>query len=117
MIDDRTVIRRGYVITMDDKLGDLPVGDVLIEGEHIVAIAPTIDVSDARVIDASGAVIIPGLVDTHRHTWQTQMRGLCADWTLSDYFLGMRLTISPAYSANDVYTGNYLGALEAIQSG
>jgi cytosine/adenosine deaminase-related metal-dependent hydrolase len=62
-------------------------------------------------------VVIPALVNTHRHTWQTQMRAICADWTLGDYFLGMRLSISPAYSADVVYVGNYLGAVEAIRSG
>jgi cytosine/adenosine deaminase-related metal-dependent hydrolase len=117
MSEHRTLIRGGYVITMDDARGDLPVGDVLIEGQSIAAIAPSVDVSDARLIDARGAVVMPGLVDTHRHTWQTQMRGICADWTLNDYFVGMRLMISPAYAAEDVYLGNYLGALEAIQSG
>jgi cytosine/adenosine deaminase-related metal-dependent hydrolase len=45
------------------------------------------------------------------------MRAICADWTLGDYFIGMRLSISPAYTADDVYIGNYLGAVEAIQSG
>lgn len=117
MAEDRIVIRGGYVITMDENLGDLPVGDVLVQGRRIVEVAPSVNVSDARVIDARGAVVIPGLVDTHRHTWQTQMRGICADWTLADYFLGMRLSISRAYSADDVYIGNYLGAVEAIQSG
>jgi cytosine/adenosine deaminase-related metal-dependent hydrolase len=60
---------------------------------------------------------MPGFVDTHRHTWQTQMRGICADWTLNDYFLGMRLAISPAYTADDVWVGNHVGALEALNAG
>ena len=117
MAENRIVIRGGYVITMDEKLGDLPAGDVLVEGRRIVEVARSVDVPDARVIDARGTVVIPGLVDTHRHTWQTQMRAICADWTLGDYFLGIRLAISPGYTADDVYVGNYLGAIEAIESG
>ena len=39
---------------------------------------------------------MPGFVDTHRHTWQTPFRGVCADWTLEEYFRGIRMTISPA---------------------
>src|SRR5262249_46082356 len=87
---ERTLIRGGYVLTMDDGLDDLPTGDVLVEGDRIAAVAPHVAVDDAHVIDARGHVVMPGFVDTHRHTWQTQMRGICADWTLTDYFLGMR---------------------------
>ena len=60
---------------------------------------------------------MPGFVDTHRHTWQTPMRAICADWTLMDYFRGIRQTISPRYAAEDVYAGNYVGALEALDAG
>ena len=59
----------------------------------------------------------PGFVDTHRHTWQTAMRGICADWTLLDYFRGIRLQISTAFGPEDVYAGNFVGALEALDSG
>lgn len=113
----RILIRGGYVLTMDPGLGDLPRGDVLIEGSRIAAVAPQIQAGDATPIDASGQVVMPGFVDTHRHTWQTQMRALCADWTLGDYFARIRLTISPAYAADDVYVGNYVGALEALNGG
>ena len=114
---NRTVLRRGYVLTMDPLLDDLPEADVLVENDKITEIAPTISVTDALEIDVSGCVVMPGMVDTHRHTWQTQMRAICADWTLTDYLLGMRLTISPAYHAEDVYVGNYTGALEALNAG
>jgi len=113
----RILIRGGCVLTMDDELGDMACADVLVEGTRIAAVAPSIDAVDAEIIDARGAIVMPGLVDTHRHTWQTQMRAVCADWTLGDYFAGMRLVISPAYSADDVYVGNHLGALEALDAG
>ena len=102
MATDRILIRGGHVLTMDASLGDLPAGDVLIEGDRIAAVAPCVDASDALVLDARGDVVLPGFVDTHRHTWQTQMRAICADWTLTDYFLGIRLAISPCYAADDV---------------
>ena len=114
---ERILIRGGYVLTMDPELKDLTVGDVLVEGDRIAAIAPHLDASDAQVVDARGHVVMPGFVDTHRHTWQTQMRAICADWTLTDYFLGMRLAISPAYAADDVYVGNFVGAIEALNAG
>jgi cytosine/adenosine deaminase-related metal-dependent hydrolase len=117
----RLLIQGGHVLTMDPDvgpdLGDLPDGDVLVEGERIAAIGVGLAVDDAEILDARGCVVLPGLIDTHRHTWQTQLRGLCADWTLDDYFWGMRLTISPVYSADDVWIGNHLGALEALDAG
>lgn len=56
-------------------------------------------------------------MDTHRHTWQTALRALCADWTLLEYFRGIRMTFSPRYRASDVYAGNHAGALGALDAG
>src|SRR5690349_9162982 len=114
---NRLLIKDGYILTMDDTLGELPKGSVLVEGKRIVAVAPTIEASDAEIIDAQGMVVMPGFVDTHRHTWQTQLRAICADWTLMDYIRGIRFFISPEYSPHDVYVGNYVGALEALNAG
>jgi cytosine/adenosine deaminase-related metal-dependent hydrolase len=71
----KILITGGTVVTMDPKIGDLPIGDVLIEGNRIVAVAPHIQADDAQVIDARGTVVIPGLVNAHMHTWQTGLRG------------------------------------------
>ena len=38
-------------------------------------------------IDATGGIVMPGMIDTHRHLWQTAMRGYGADWTLTQYFV------------------------------
>ncbi len=111
------LIKGGHVLTMDARTADLPVGDVLVESERIAAVAPTIDTVDAEIIDARGKLVLPGMIDSHRHTWQTQMRGLCADWTLGDYFRGIRSTIAPAYAPDDVYVGNLVGSIEAINAG
>jgi len=113
----RIVIAEGHVLSMDAGIGELERGDVLIEDEQIVAVERDLGELDAERIDAAGAVVMPGFVDTHRHTWQTALRGICADWSLLDYFLGMRSTLSPRYTAQDVYVGNYAGALEALDAG
>ena len=70
----RTLIKGGHVATMDKTLGELPVGDVLIEDGVIAAIAPSIKASDAEVVDARDKLVMPGLIDTHRHTWETLTR-------------------------------------------
>ncbi|HVC71507.1 MAG TPA: amidohydrolase family protein [Acidimicrobiales bacterium] len=114
---DRLLFRGGTVVSMDDRLGPLPTGDVLVENEHIAAVAAALGPVDAEVIDTAGMIVAPGLVDTHRHTWQTQLRGLCADWTLTDDFSGIRLTASPCYQPDDVELGTRAGALEALDAG
>jgi 5-methylthioadenosine/S-adenosylhomocysteine deaminase len=102
---------------MDDAVGEFEQGSVLVEGDRIAEVGPSIDVGDAEVIDARGMVVMPGFVDTHRHTWQTALRAICADWTLMEYFRGIRVNVSPEYTPEDVYAGNYVGALEALDAG
>jgi cytosine/adenosine deaminase-related metal-dependent hydrolase len=62
-------------------------------------------------------IIMPGLVDTHRHLWETALRGLAADWTLMQYLQNMLGPLAAAYRPEDVYLGNLLGSLEAINAG
>ena len=113
----RTLITGGTVISMDPVIGDLDRGDVLIENDVIVDVAERIDASDAVVIDASDRVVMPGFVDTHRHTWQTAFRGVGADWTFAEYLVAVHGTLKPHYQPEDVYLGNLLGRLEALHSG
>ena len=114
---ERILLRGGYVLSMDDRVGELAGGDVLIEDGLIAAVGGRLEVEDAELRDVSGHVVMPGFVDTHRHTWQTPFRGVCADWTLEDYFRGIRMSISPNCAAEDVYAGNFVGALEALEGG
>jgi 5-methylthioadenosine/S-adenosylhomocysteine deaminase len=114
---DRLLIRGGHVLTLSTSLGEFETGDVLIEDGRIAAVGPDVEASGCEVIDASEAIVMPGFVDTHRHTWQTALRGICADWTLQDYFRGIRLHISTELGAEDMYAGNYVGALEALEAG
>lgn len=116
MSDSRVLIKGGHVITMDPALGELD-GDILVEDGRIVAVAPAIDASDARVIDAAGGIVVPGFVDTHRHTWQTQLRALVTDMTLNEYMCSVRQGISTVYRAEDIYHGNLVGAVEALDAG
>lgn len=113
----RVLLRGGHVLSMDPAIGDIYGGDVLIEDERIAEVAASIDVGDAEVIEASGCIVIPGFIDSHRHTWETVIRGIAPDVSLSGYFDIVLDQLAPAYRAEDVYAGNYLGALEAVDSG
>jgi cytosine/adenosine deaminase-related metal-dependent hydrolase len=101
---------------MDAALGTRERGDILIEGERIQAVATDIGAEDCEVIDGTAMIAIPGLVDTHRHLFLTQMRGLGTDYTNWDY-MRVILGLIPQMRLEDVYIGTYAGALEALDAG
>jgi 5-methylthioadenosine/S-adenosylhomocysteine deaminase len=112
----KTLLRGGHVLTMDAQLGDLQNADVLIEDDKISAVGPNIE-ADAEVIDVSGRIVIPGFVDTHRHTWEAAIRGCAPNSTLDDYFVEVLDTFAPLYRPEDVYASNLAGALECVNAG
>ncbi|MER6179904.1 amidohydrolase family protein [Streptomyces sp. NPDC001652] len=112
----RTLLRAGHVISMDPDIGDFPRGDVLIEDGRIAAVRPEIS-ADAEVLDMTGRIVIPGFVDTHRHTWEASIRGVAPDATLDDYFVDILDTFAPLYTPEDVYAANLAGALECLNAG
>lgn len=113
---DRILIRGGHVLTVDASLGDIPGGDVLIEGDTIAQVGKDLS-ADAEVIDAMGDIVIPGFVDSHRHTWEAAIRNCAPNATLDDYFVEVLDTFAPLYRPEDVYTSNLAGALECINAG
>jgi 5-methylthioadenosine/S-adenosylhomocysteine deaminase len=112
----RTLIKGARIVTMDPGLGDLT-GDILVEGGQISAIEPEITAEDAELVDARDWIIIPGFVDTHRHTWQSAMRHTYADLDPMQYFAQVLERVGPSYQAQDVHAGNLLGAVGALSAG
>ncbi|MFD9701172.1 amidohydrolase family protein [Lentzea sp. NPDC059081] len=113
----RTLVRGAVVVTVDPAIGDLPRGDVLIEDGRIAAVGADLDAAGAEVVDATGKIVLPGFVDSHRHTWQTAFRGVGADWTFGQYGRAVHGTVRRHYRPEDVYLGNLLGRIEAVSSG
>ena len=116
MADRATLIRGATVITMD-RQGDLPRGDVLVRGEQIVEIAPQIHAEGAEVVDASGHIVIPGLINAHMHTWQTALRGLASNWTLLEYFAKMHAGLATVFAPEDLHIATLVGAINQINCG
>jgi cytosine/adenosine deaminase-related metal-dependent hydrolase len=116
-VGERILIRGGIVLTQDDELGERQGHDVLVDGDTIAEVGPDLAAADARVIDASGDIVIPGFIDTHRHTWETSIRTCAPDYTLSDYFAGILDAFAPKYRPDDVYAANLWGSLECLNAG
>ncbi|MDB5860730.1 MAG: cytosine deaminase [Ramlibacter sp.] len=112
----QTLIRGATVVTMD-RQGDLPVADVLVRGGTIEAIAPSLKVDDAEVVDASGCIVIPGLVNAHMHTWQTALRGVASNWTLLEYFQKMHAGLATVFTPQDLHIATRMGALNQLNCG
>ena len=82
------VLRGGTVLTMDDAGTVLRDADVLVVGDRIAAVGSALEVPEGTAeVDATDGVVLPGMIDTHRHMWQTAMRGYGADWSLTQYFV------------------------------
>jgi cytosine/adenosine deaminase-related metal-dependent hydrolase/ribose/xylose/arabinose/galactoside ABC-type transport system permease subunit len=116
----RTVIRSGIVLSLDPSIGDLSPGDVLIEGDRIVEVAPRIEVAEAETIDASGMIVMPGFIDTHRHIWEGLLRNIGTDVPLegrSSYISFVLHKLAPAFRPEDAYIGDLISALGAIDAG
>jgi 5-methylthioadenosine/S-adenosylhomocysteine deaminase len=114
---NRYVIRNAYVLTQDPELGDLPRADILVEGRQIAAVGPDLGPVDAETIDGSDRIALPGLVDTHRHSWQSLIRHMSTDWTLAQYFSGVRGVLGRSYEPEDMYAANLIAMLEALDAG
>jgi len=113
-----TLIKGGAILSMDPRIGDLAVGDVLVEDDRIAAVAPSIAVPEgAAVIDAEGTIVAPGFVNAHMHTWQTALRGIAADWTISQYMRAIHAGLATHFRPDDVYVANLVGALAQLSAG
>jgi 5-methylthioadenosine/S-adenosylhomocysteine deaminase len=117
MSSQRLLIRNGFVVSMDPDIGEIPNGDVLVEDGVIVEVGRGLEVSGTEEIDATGMIVMPGFVDTHRHTWQTPVRGVLPCCTLDSYFAVMLGSVGGHYRPEDVHIGNYAGSLEALNGG
>lgn len=113
-----TLIKGGAVLSMDPAIGDLATGDVLVEGDRIVAVGRELLVPEGTaVIDAAGMIVAPGFVNTHMHTWQTALRGIAADWTITQYLRAVHAGLATHFRPDDIRIANHVGALSQLSAG
>ena len=115
---DRPVVFRGATIITMDSAGVIEDGDLLMTGKTITAVGRKLEVPEGTLeIDASNGILTPGFIDTHRHMWQTALRGYGGDWALSQYFVFYYLQHGEVFRPQDIYAGNLLSALESVDTG
>lgn len=119
MSENEVLIRGGHVVTVDPGLGALPGADVLVDGGRIKAVGRDLTPSrpGARVIDARGRLVLPGLVDTHRHAWLGAAGASAPGVSLLGYSAAVMGEFAARYGPDDVYAGVLWGALQALNAG
>lgn len=128
----RILLKGGTILSMDPAVGDFACGDILIEGERIVAVGPSID-AEATVIDASDMIIMPGFSDPHIHCWEGQLgrflpnnmatvqeeRGFIEEGRepTRAYVPVLHQRFAPIYRPEDSYIGTLTTLLSAMNGG
>jgi len=110
------LIRGGTVLTMNDRL-DIVDGDVLVRDCRIAAVGRVDDVKVDTVLDASGALVLPGFVQTHVHLCQTLFRGFADDLALIDWLRTRIWPMEAAHTPASLRASARLAACELLSTG
>src|SRR4029079_11510359 len=110
------IIRNAYVTTMDKEAGDLKDGDVHVREGVVVAVGHKLQAPGATALDGRGMIVLPGLIETHWHMWNTLLRGMSGEKPELGYFRNTA-ALGQKYEPTDMYQGTRLAAAEAINSG
>ncbi|WP_256105435.1 amidohydrolase family protein [Streptomyces sp. ODS05-4] len=118
--DDRpVVVTGGTLLTQDRQLGDIDDGDVLIRNGRISDVGRGLArrMPDAVTVDARGAIVLPGFVDSHVHAWEGQLRGAEPVLDFPGYLGFTAFGHGPRYRPHDNYVGTLATAMVALDAG
>lgn len=113
----KILIKGGRVIAMEPGQAGGVRADVLIEDDRIAAVGDIADADVAETIDATDRIVMPGLIDSHVHTWQTGLRGIAGDWTVPEYMRAMHRGLATYFRPEDIRIANLVGALAKLNAG
>ena len=128
----RILLKGGTIVSMDPAIGDYACGDLLIEGDRILAVGPMIE-AEATTIDAADMIVMPGFCDPHIHCWEgslgrfipNNMSTVNEDKGLAEpnphptraYIPVLHNRIAPVYRPEDSYIGTLATLLAALNGG
>src|ERR1700722_13314617 len=114
----RTLFKGGTIVTMDPNVPNLSTGDVLVDGGRIAAVGVNLQAGGAEVIDATGSIVMPGLIDAHHHMWLGVMRRMMPD--VDDLFAYIDVVagkLGAHYRPLDMYRSTKLPAVRSLDPG
>jgi 5-methylthioadenosine/S-adenosylhomocysteine deaminase len=116
--ENRTLFKSGTIVTMDPRIPNLSTGDVLVDGGRIAAVGVNLEADGAEVIDATGSIVMPGLVDAHHHMWLGVMRRMMPDVDDLFAYIGVVAeTLGAHYRPLDMYLSTKLTAAASLDAG
>ncbi len=116
MVANRLLIRGGQVYDHDGDVHRPAHADILIEGGDIVAVGRDLAADRADVIDASGRLVIPGLINAHYHSHDTLCRGMFEELPLEMWLL-YTVPMGANRSKEEVRARTLVGAIESLHCG
>jgi cytosine/adenosine deaminase-related metal-dependent hydrolase len=112
----KILFKNAFVVSCNAKIGDAPGSDVLVEDTQIRQVGPRLDAAGAEVVDASGMLLMPGMIDTHSHLWETPFKGRVAEGWGMEYFTNIHPLVS-YFTPEDAYAGIFAGHIESLANG
>lgn len=117
-----TILAHAFVVTMDESYTVIDDGAVVIEGHSIVAVGATdpilAEYKTPEIVDCTGLIVTPGLVNAHTHVPMTLMRGLADDLRLDVWLLGYMMPVEREFVTPEfVRLGTLLACAEMIRGG
>ncbi len=117
----RTLLKNGYVVTVDGSRAVHPGGFVAIDGTIIEAVGPAKETPNAagfdQVLDVSGCLVMPGLINMHQHHWYTLFKGLADGYLLEDWVSGFLLPLAQRLPEEGMRASSYVAAMEMLATG
>src|SRR5437899_5931411 len=111
----KLLIRGGQVYDHDGDVHHPPVADIIIENDRIAAVGPGLAAEgNIEIIEASGRLVVPGLINAHYHSHDTLCRGLFEELPLEMWLL-YTLPMGQNRSVEEVRTRTLVGALETLR--
>ena len=110
-----TIIRDAWIVTQDEKRSILK-GDIVVDGDKIVSVGTKYKGDADKEIDASGDIVMPGMINTHTHVAMAPLKGICDDLLFPD-FLNKVFKIDSDRTDYDLEMGAKLGCAEMMRGG
>lgn len=113
------VFKNALVVTMNERLEVLKACDVLVENDRICAIGALSheQIEKATIIDASGKLLMPGLINGHSHVPMTILRNFADDMNLQTWLFQHIFPTEDKLTGEDIHWGSLLGIMEMLASG
>jgi len=111
------LIKNANIIDMVEEVPSVKKGDIYIEKNVIKKIGKNLELNADEIIDVTGKIVMPGLVNTHTHLPMSIFKGYKDDRSLMDWLNNAIFPIEDKFQEDDFYYNSCLSILEMIKSG